>query len=58
MQFLRIAKGSCGELRTQRYIASKIGVLEATQARDFVAEAMEISKMLRGLIKKLEAQDH
>ena len=58
MRFLRIAKGSCGELRTQLYIASEIGVLEASQARDFVAEAMEISKMLHGLIKKLDAQDH
>ena len=57
MRFLRIAKGSCGELRTQLYIAREIGVLEAAQARDFVAEAMEISKMLRGLIKKLETQN-
>ncbi len=56
MRFLRIAKGSCGELRTQLYIAREIGILEAAQARDFVAEAMEISKMLRGLIKKLETQ--
>lgn len=56
MRFLRIAKGSCGELRTQLYIAREIGILDATRARDFVAEAMEISKMLRGLIKKLETQ--
>jgi four helix bundle protein len=44
MRFLRIAKGSCGELRTQLYIAREIGVLEAQQARDFISEAMEISK--------------
>lgn len=56
MRFLRIAKGSCGELRTQLYIAREIGVLEAQQARDFISEAVEISKMQRGLIKKLEAQ--
>ncbi len=56
MRFLRIAKGSCGELRTQLYIAREIGILEVKQAQDFVAEAMEISKMLRGLIRKLETQ--
>ena len=57
MRFLRIAKGSCGELRTQLYIAREIGVLEAQQARGFISEAMEISKMLRGLIKSIETQD-
>ena len=55
-RFLKIAKGSCGELRTQLYIAREIGLLEERAARDFVAEAIEISKMIHGLIKRLQTQ--
>jgi four helix bundle protein len=51
-RFLRIAKGSCGELRTQLYIGAEAGMLDKSLALDMVAEASEISKMLQGLIKR------
>ena len=55
-RFLKIAKGSCGELRTQLYIARETGLLDATAACDFIAEAVEISKMIHGLIKRLQTR--
>ena len=57
-RFLKIAKGSCGELRTQLYIGIEAGILDESQARRFVQEATEISRMIWGLIKTLqERQD-
>lgn len=52
-RFLKIAKGSCGELRTQLYIGSKAGLLDEDVAYPLIAETKEISRMLQGLISKL-----
>ena len=52
--FLLIAKGSAGELRTQLYIASKPGYLSANRARELVSQVKEISRMASGLIQKLK----
>jgi len=49
-RFLRIAKGSCGELRTQLYIGAEAGLLDKSVALGMVAEATEIARMLQGLI--------
>ncbi|URQ90129.1 four helix bundle protein [Pseudoalteromonas sp. SCSIO 43101] len=49
------SKGSCGELRSQIYIAVKIGEIEAEQADKWLAEAKEISCMLTGLMKSIES---
>jgi len=57
VRFLQIAKGSCGELPTQLYIAQDIGVLEAKRARRFIQESTELSRMLQTLIGRLEARD-
>ena len=51
IQFLHIAKGSVAELRTQLYIAEKIGILTPLMTRPLVTETKEISSMLQGLIK-------
>jgi four helix bundle protein len=51
-RFLRIAKGSCGELRTQLYISIEAGFLEVSQAQVFIQEAKELSRMMQGLIKR------
>ena len=51
LRFLRIAKGSCGELRTQLYIALEIGYLGEEEGRRLIGETREISSMLGGLIK-------
>lgn len=52
IQFLYIAKGSCGEMRTQLYIASEIGYMEKTKSMAFIEKAKEISYMLSSLISK------
>jgi len=47
---LRVAKGSCGELRSQLYICQEIGVINRENTQSFLESAREISRMLQGLI--------
>lgn len=56
-RFLKIAKGSCGELRTQLLIAQNIGVINESIAKTWIQETFEISRMLQGLINKIDARD-
>ena len=51
-QFLRDAKGSCTELRTQLYIAAELGVINNERSIDLIAESLKISTMLQDLIHK------
>ena len=55
-RFLRIAKGSAAELRTQLYIASRLGRIPEDRASAFIGEAKEISAMLFGLIRSQQAR--
>lgn len=48
-----IAKGSCGELRTQLCIGIEAGLLERERGLQFLGEAVEISRMLQGLIRSI-----
>ena len=50
-QFLKIAKGSSGEVRTQLYIAQKLKVIDPSEGKKLVNESREISAMLEGLRK-------
>jgi four helix bundle protein len=52
-QFLFIAKGSCGEIRSMLYLAKETGRINDPNFTDLSKKALEISKMLSGLIKKL-----
>lgn len=58
IRFLRISKGSCGELRTQLYISERvrqrIGQPPIEGSRPMISETKEISKMLPGLINSLK----
>jgi len=56
IRFLNIAKGSAAELRTQVYIAQRIGILTHDQQQALINELKEISAMLHGLVKALRKQ--
>ena len=47
--FLNFSKGSCGELRTQLYIARRLNELEKGSFDSLIRESREISAMLQGL---------
>jgi four helix bundle protein len=49
VRFLNIAKGSCGELRTQLYISRKLEFLKKADFDHLIGESKEISAMLHGL---------
>lgn len=48
-RFLSNAKGSCGELRTQLYIASDIGCLADHDFTQLLSQATEVSRIIGGL---------
>jgi four helix bundle protein len=48
-QFLSIAKGSCGELRSQLYVAHDAGLLSSEQFADLRSQAEEVSRIINGL---------
>ena len=54
--FLNIAKGSCGELRTQLYIAQAVDHLKKECTEKFVKECQEISAMIHSLINHLKSK--
>ena len=53
VQFLATAKGSCGELRAQLYIAKDQGYLSESEFLDLYESATEVSKLISGLMKYL-----
>jgi four helix bundle protein len=50
VRFLKIAKGSCGELWTQIHIGMQAGFIDSSIAGTLAAEVEELSRMLQGLI--------
>ncbi len=58
INFLRYSKGSCGELRTQLYVAEKVrsrlGAPPMSGSRTMINETRELSRMIKGLIKALQ----
>ncbi len=54
MQFLYIAKGSCGEVRSQLYVATDQGYLTASQSADLIVAARRLSVMISNLIEYLK----
>jgi len=53
VRFLYIAKGSCGELRTQAFIAMEIGCITKNDYTRIDSKSRKISGMIMNLIKKL-----
>ena len=60
-RFLSYSKGSCGELRSQIYIAVKIDEIDEIDEIDiktselWIEETKQLSKMLSGLMKSIES---
>lgn len=50
-QYLFIAKGSNGEVRTQLYLAIELEYIEKQAGRDLIEKAKKISSMIQNLIK-------
>ena len=55
-QMLSIAKGSCGEIRSQLYVARDTGNLDEAAFKALFAQAEEVSRILGGLRKSVEKQ--
>jgi len=53
--FLIIAKGSCGELRTQLFLAMKIKHIDETTHNELRENCLTISKQLSNFIKYLKS---
>jgi four helix bundle protein len=51
IQFLYIAKGSSGEVRTQLYIAFDLGYINKDEFENLSAELLALSKQISGFIK-------
>lgn len=56
VQFLIYARGSCGELRTQKYIGSEIRYIENDIASYWIQETKEIAAMIVVLIKSKKSE--
>jgi four helix bundle protein len=49
LRFLSIAKGSCGEVRSQLYAAEDVGYIEAPLAAELRGRAAELSRKIQAL---------
>jgi four helix bundle protein len=52
-RFLHIAKGSAAELRTQLYIAHRVGLISESEQQELTQKTKLIAAMLHNLIKNL-----
>jgi four helix bundle protein len=57
LQFLAMTKGSCGEVRSQLYIALDQSYIDAEQFKEVSDKAVEVSQIISGLIKYLRQSE-
>ncbi len=53
-QYLNIAKGSAGELRSQLLIAKEIGKVNDQSSKDLICKCENVSRQLKGFMRFLE----
>ena len=56
--FLFIAKGSCGEVRSQLYIAYDLNYITQVQFEEAVSQSVELSKSIYSFIKSLKSSSY
>jgi four helix bundle protein len=56
VQFLRVAQGSLKELETHLLLAGRVGLVTAEKYAPLLAECETTGKMLRSLIRSLQAK--
>lgn len=54
-RYLRMARDSCAELRTQLYITAQLDLITVQKSTELMQDSMEITRMLRGLIEWCDA---
>jgi len=55
-QFLYIAKGSCGEVRSMLKIAEELELIKSKEAAEITDDCLRLSKMLASFIKAISTQ--
>ena len=55
--FLSLAKGSCGELRAQLYVAVDQAYLTQSQFDSVMGKAVQVSRLLSGLMRYLRQSE-
>lgn len=51
VQFLNYSRGSSGELRTQVYLAAKLGVIDAPTSAELIERSRKVSAMLHKYVQ-------
>ncbi|MDQ3181439.1 MAG: four helix bundle protein [Acidobacteriota bacterium] len=54
LQFLAIAKGSCGEVRAQLYVAFDQKYINETKFKETMDKLLEINRLIAGFMKYLQ----
>lgn len=54
--FLRFAKGSAGELRTQVIFAGKVGLMKENHAKLYISRLVILSKQIQSLMNSINDQ--
>lgn len=57
LQFLAVAKGSCGEVRAQLYIAADQGYLHPDLFEELSKNAEEIGRLISGMMRYLSRSE-
>ncbi len=57
VHFLAIAKGSCGEVRSQLYVAEDVGYVEPNDAAELRGAAAHLSRKIQALARSRKNSD-